>query len=171
MGGAALTVSVSPDVWMATDWQRLWRSISSKQRDWQSMAVIPGGPGASPDTCLQIAVALAHTGTAHLRTPVHVANATQIAPPELAQFSEDLRQHLGSSEKMVVALCSLRENQTSLALAKAADCALLCVLLGEMSSPDARSTVSQVGPAHFIGSAVFHLSAKTAAADSARRLR
>jgi hypothetical protein len=72
---------------------------------------------------------------------------------------------------MVVALCSLRENQTSLALAKAADCALLCVLLGEMSSPDARSTVSQVGPAHFIGSAVFHLSAKTAAADSARRLR
>jgi hypothetical protein len=170
MSNAAITVSVSPDVWQATDWQRLWRSISGTERSWRSLAVVPGSPAASPDTCLQIAVALAQTGTAHLKTAIHVANATQLEPAQIAQFSGDLRQHMGQTERMVVALSALRVNKSSLPLAKAADCALLCVLLGEMSSPHARSTVAQIGASHFIGSAVFHLPPKPAAGQAAGTL-
>jgi hypothetical protein len=170
MSNAAITISVGPEVWHATDWQRLWRSISSTQRRWHSLALVPGGPGASPEVCLQVAVALAQTGMTHLRTAIHVADATRIAPAELAQFSTDLRQHVRQAEKMIVALSALSENSSSLGLAKAADSALLCVLLGAMSSPDARDTVSQIGAGHFIGSAVFHLPPKLAVLQTAGRL-
>jgi len=49
---------------------------------------------------------------------------------------------------------------TSVSLAKSADAALLCVVLGEMSTTDAKKTVEQIGAAHFIGSAVFRLPKK-----------
>jgi hypothetical protein len=162
-------VSVSPEIRKSTDWDRLWSSIAGTNRPWRVLALVPGGAGTSAATCLQIAVALAETGTRHLRTPVQVANATEIAPAEIADFWDELNQHIGTTSMMIVALSPLDINPASLALAKKADGALLCIVLGEISTPEAKQALDRVGAPHFLGSAIFHLAAsagRAAAKDS-----
>jgi len=160
MSNVAITVAEAPDLWRVTDWQRLWLATRNEKRRWRSMALVPAGPGVSPETMMQIAVALAHTGMVHVGMPIHVADATRVTLADLVPFSEGLAYHMRETEMMVLALSALTENVTSLPLAKAADCALLCVVPGEMSTADAKKTVAQVGPAHFVGSAVFRLPSK-----------
>ncbi|MEY4508219.1 MAG: hypothetical protein RLZZ450_341 [Pseudomonadota bacterium] len=162
--------SVSPEMRLATDWQRLWRSIASTERTWRTLALVPGGPGVAAETYLQIAAALAETGTRYLRTPVHVANAMDLEPTQVTQFWEELNQYMGSSTKMIVAVSALSANASSLPLAKGADGALLCLLLGEISNPDARETLAQVGAPHFLGSAVFRLPVRVPKAAKARKV-
>ena len=169
MSGTAITVSPSPEVWQATDWRQLWLSISSKKQRWRSLAIVPAGPGVAPDTVLQIAVALAHTGTLHMRAPIHVANATQIGLSQLGEFSEELARYMRQAERMIVAVPAFGDNLTSLPLAKATDGALLCVVMGAMSSADARAAVAQLGASRFLGSAVFRLPAKSTGAEAASR--
>lgn len=160
MSNVAITVSAAPNVWQAADWQRLWLAIWSQKRRWRSLAILPAGPGASPETILQIAVALARTGTVHTGLAIHVADATRVTLAQLEPFAEGLSWHMRDNEMMILALSSLTDNVTSLSLAKQSDCALLCVVLGEMSGGEARKTVAQIGVPHFIGSAVFRLPAR-----------
>lgn len=150
-------LSVSPEVWRSVDWHRLWSSLEGADRPWRTLALVPGGPGTSAETCLQIAVALAETGTKLLERPVQVANATNITPSQRAQFWDELRDHLGPTGMMIVALSPLNLNPSSLAIAKEADGALLCIVLGKISRPEAKQTLAQVGTQHFLGSAIFHL--------------
>ncbi|MFT3925227.1 MAG: hypothetical protein QM778_22005 [Myxococcales bacterium] len=157
----AITVSGAPDLWQATDWQRLWLATRTEsKRNWRSIALVPAGPGVSPEILVQIAVTLAHTGMVHVGLPIHVADGTRVTLDQLVPFSEGLAEHMREQEMMVLALSALSENVVSLPLAKAADCALLCVVLGEMSGEDAKKTVAQIGASHFIGSAVFRLPQK-----------
>ncbi len=160
MSNVAITTSAAPDLWQTADWQRLWLSTRTEKKRWRSLALVPAGPGASPETMLQIAVTLAHTGMVHLGAPIHVADATRITLAQLVPFSEELTLHMRDTEMMLLALSALTENVTSISLAKAADAALLCVVLGDMSTSDAKKTVAQIGANHFIGSAVFRLPPK-----------
>lgn len=155
MSNVAITVSAAPDHWQAPDWQRLWLATRTERRPWRSLALVPAGPGASPEMMMQIAVNLAQTGMVHVGSPIHVADATRVTLPQLVPFSEGIAWHMRESEMMVLALSALSENVTSLPLAKAADAALLCVVMGAMSAADAKKTVTEIGPAHFIGSALF----------------
>ena len=159
MNSAAITVAKMPDVWREADWQRLWLSIWSKKRQWSSLALIPAGPGTAPEVLVRIAVALARTGTLHVKTPIHVADATRITLAELEPFSEEVAWYTGNKEMTILALPALNENVTALPLAKGADCSLLCVALGDMKVADAKQTVAQIGVSNFIGSAIFRLSA------------
>lgn len=157
MSNVAITSFAAPDVWQAADWQRLWLATWTKKKRWRSLALVPAGPGVPPETVVQIAVALARTGMVHTGAPIHVADATRVTLPQLEPFSEALATQMRDHDMMVLALSPLSENVTSLSLAKAADCALLCVVLGQMSSAEAKKTVTQIGAPHFIGSAAFRL--------------
>lgn len=141
--------------WKNPDWQQLWLASQANGRDWRSLALVPAGPGATPEQILQIAVTLAHTGMTHLGMPIHVADATRISLPQLVQFSEELSQYTQPSGMVLVALSALSDNVTSITLAKAADCALLCVLLDKMSIKEGKKTIERIGAKRFIGSAVF----------------
>jgi hypothetical protein len=156
MNNVAISVSSAPDIWRAPDWQRLWLAMRGQKKRWRSVALLPAGPGASPESCLQIAVTLAHTGMVHMGSPVHAADGTRVTLAQLERFSKGLTSHMQNDELMIMALASLSDNVTSYSLAKKADCVLLCVMLGETMAADARKTVSQLGSTHFIGSAVFH---------------
>jgi hypothetical protein len=160
MSNVAITVSGAPDHWRVEDWQRLWLAARSDTRRWRSLALVPAGPGVSPEILLQIAVTLAHTGMVHVGLPIHVADATRVTLADLVPFSESLAENMRESEMMVLALSALTDNVTSLSLARSADAALLCVVQNEMSVSDAKRTVAQVGANHFIGSAVFKLPPK-----------
>lgn len=119
------------------------------------MALVPAGPGASPETLLQIAVTLAHTGMTHLGVPVQVADATRLTLEQMTQFLEELEYYERQGAMVLLVLAALSDNVTSTSLAQSADCALLCVLLREMRVADAKKTIERVGKSRFIGSAVF----------------
>lgn len=160
MSNVAITVSGAVDLWQTPDWQRLWLATRTEKKRWRSLALVPAGPGVTPEILVQIAITLAHTGMVHVGSPIHVADATRLTLAQLVPFSDGLAWHMRETEMMVLALSAISENVTSLPLAKAADAALLCVVLGEMSNADAKATVAQVGASHFIGSALFRLPAK-----------
>lgn len=160
MSNVAISVAAAPDLWRAEDWQRLWLSTRANKKGWRSLALVPAGPGVSPELLLQIATTLAHTGMVHVGQPIHVADATRVSLADLVPFSEGLAWHMRDTEMMLLALSALNENVTSLPLAKAADCALLCVVPGAMTMADAKKTVAEVGAGHFIGSAIFRLAPK-----------
>lgn len=143
--------------WRTPDWQRLWLASQTSARPWRSLALLPAGPGASPETLVRIAVSLAHTGMTHLGTPIHVADATRITLAQLAQFTEELEHYGKQSGIVLVALPALSESVTSLPLAQATDWVLLCVLLGKMSMAEGKKTIDRIGKPRFIGSAVFRV--------------
>jgi len=135
------------------DWQRLWLSIQA--RSWCSLALVPASPGASPDFTLTIGTTLARTGMTHLGCPIQVADATGISLECLVQFMDELRLLREEGCIVLVALAPPSQNPVSVALAQFTDCALLCVLLERMFAAEAKKTVDQIGPARFLGSAVF----------------
>lgn len=154
--------------WQAADWQRLWLSIWAKKRPWRSLAIVPAGPGSPPETIVQIAVAMANAGNLYVKTPIHVADASGIVhPTQVVSFSDQLSRHLAEPALVLVALPAISESATALRLAKSADCALLCVLRGEMGRRDAKKTVAQIGQAHFLGSALFDVGTSSGRSDVA----
>lgn len=140
--------------WHDSTWQRLWLASQADARPWRSLALVPAGPGVAPDTMVQIAYSLAHTGMMHLGTPVHVADATRITLAQLVGFTEELEQ-AKQSGMVLLALSALDENVTSLSLARSTDFALLCVVLRQMAAADGKQTVERIGKDRFLGSAVF----------------
>jgi hypothetical protein len=146
--------------WRTPDWQRLWLASQGNTRPWRTLALLPAAPGASPETMVQIALSLAHTGMTHLGTPIHVADATRITLAQLTQFSEEMEHYGRQNGLVLVALSALSESVTSLSLAQAADWVLLCVLLRKMSMDESKKTVERIGKSRFIGSAVFRATPK-----------
>jgi hypothetical protein len=153
-GPLARNNALRVEAWRNQEWQKLWLAIQA--RSWRSLAVVPAGPGAPADFTVTVATTLARTGMTHLSTPIHVADATRLPLAHLVSFAEELQRYSKEGEIVLVALAAAKENPISISLAQSADAALLCVLMEEMSSADAKRTVSRIGAARFIGSAVFY---------------
>jgi hypothetical protein len=148
------------ELWTDIDWQKLWLSLQA--RPWSSLAFVPASTGASPDFTLRIAVTLARIGIMHLGVPIQVADATRIPLIRLVQFKEELARLKDEGELVLVALSPLADNPVALALAQAADAALLCILLGDMQSSEAKKTVERLGAQRFMGSVMFERDPKGA---------
>jgi hypothetical protein len=153
-GPLARTNAVRVEPWRNHEWQKLWLAMQS--RPWRSLAILPAGPGAPPEFTVTIATTLARTGMTHLSTPIHVADATRLPLAHLVAFSEELQRYAKEREIILVALAAASENPITISLAQSTDAALLCVLMEDMSSADAKKTVTRIGAARFVGSAVFH---------------
>ena len=141
--------------WRNADWQRLWLASQNPQRPWRSLALVPAGPGAVRELTLQVAVGLAHIGMTHLALPIHVADATRVTLQQLVPLVDEIQTYTEGVGMILVALPPLDESVTAVSLAQAADCALLCVQLGLMSTAACKKTIEHIGPKRFIGSAVF----------------
>jgi hypothetical protein len=85
-----------------------------------------------------------------------VADATRLALADLVPFAEQLRRCAKDGEFVLVALASVADNPITVSLAQSSDAAVLCVLMEEMCSADAKKTVERIGAPRFLGSAVFH---------------
>lgn len=151
----ALQVRETPrEAWRDADWQKLWLLL--KGRSWTSLAIVPAGAGAPPDFTLTIAVTLARIGILHLGTPIHVADGTNIPLGRLEQFLDEVHRLNRDGDLVLIALPSIDESATATVLAQKASLSMLCILLGVMSSSDAKRTIDRVGRASFVGTAVFH---------------
>jgi len=149
--------------WRSADWQKLWLSV--RQKNWSSLALVPGAVGAPADFALTIAVTLARIGMMHLGTPIQVADATTIPLVHLVQFTDELSRIKADGELALVALAPASENPITVSLAQAADACVLCVLLEAMSVADTRDTVVSIGSNRFIGQAVFRSPPEPAQGD------
>jgi hypothetical protein len=142
--------------WQHQDWQSLWLATRQEDRPWRSLALLPAGPGLSNESILQIALTLSHSGEMHLGRAIHVADGTRVRPADLVDFAEQLRRCTQrDGELVLIALAAMADNANSVSIAKAADCAILCVLRGEMRTSHMKRTIDEVGCDHFLGSAMF----------------
>jgi len=142
------------EAWLDAEWQRLWLAVES--RPWRSLALIPAAEGASIDFTLIIAMTLSRTGMVHLGSSIQIADATQVSLSQLSAFSNEVRRCTSNGQRLLVALPPTKESAVTTAIAQMVDVALLCVLSNRMSSAQAKRTLELVGPARFLGSAIFH---------------
>ncbi len=138
--------------WTASDWQRLWLTLD--RLPWRTLAILPAGEGAPADFSLTIAVTLSRTGMSHVGAPILVADGTQVPLNQLNGFLDDVRHCRDGGERVIVALSPLGDNPTTIAMAKAADAVVLCVLLERMRSSDGHKTIKAVGANKFAGSVI-----------------
>jgi hypothetical protein len=152
---SSLAIREAPkEPWRDADWQKLWLVL--KARPWTSLAIVPAAAGGPPDFTLTIAVTLARIGILHLGTPIHVADATRIPLVHLEQFTDEVRRLNQDGDLVLLALPTIEENPVTVSLARSASAAVLCILMEEMSSTEAKRTVERIGTSHFVGSAVFY---------------
>jgi hypothetical protein len=164
----ALAKRPAAEPWQDAEWQRLW--LSARQRNWSSLAIVPGGAGAPPDFALIIAVTLARIGTMHLGAPVQVADATNVPLVHLTQLTGEIARLKAEGELVLVAVAPARESPITVSLAQSVDCSMLCVLLEAMSALDAHKTIASIGQNRFIGQVIFH-SVPTAPEAEINRVR
>jgi hypothetical protein len=140
---------VAFDPTSAIAWQRLW--LATQRRPWRSLAVIPAGTGAKTP---RIARALAGVGSSHLGLSIRVTDATAITLAGLEACLNAWIEPRDSLRRVLLALGPVLEDPASLALAQAADAAILCLVLGESSISEAERTIEEVGRARFVGSMI-----------------
>lgn len=133
----------------ALDWQRLW--LATQRRTWHTLAVIPAGGGVATP---RIARALAAVGSCHLGARIKLVDATTIRLAELGACLRGLADPKERPARVILALGSVLENPPGLAVAQAADAAVLCVMLGESTLAEAERTIEEVGRARFVGSLI-----------------
>lgn len=147
-GGSTPPQSEKPP-WRSPEYQRFWLSLQTRQ--WRTLALVPASDGQADDFTLQIAMALARTGMTHLGAQVHVADATTLTLAATNQFTAQVRASTDSGP-VLIALAARSSNPVTTPIAQVADCAILCVKLGEMKMSEAKRTVEEIGAAQFIGS-------------------
>ncbi len=138
--------------WTDPDWQRLWLTLD--HMPWRTLALVPGGVGGPADLTLTLAVTLSRTGMSHVGAPILVADGTQVPLNQLNAFLADVRSCCDGGERVIIALSAVSESPTTAAMAKAADGAVMCVMLGKMRSSEAKQTIKAIGAAKFVGSVI-----------------
>jgi hypothetical protein len=140
-------VSIDPASEIA--WQRLW--LSTQRREWRSLAIIPVGGRIATQP---VARALVSIGSSHLGASIRLDDATSITIAGLGACLRGLTRPRESAKRVIVALGSVLENPASLAVAQAADAAILCLVLGDSAISAAERTIEEVGRARFVGSLI-----------------
>lgn len=128
-------------------WQRLW--LAAQSRPWRSLAVVAAGEGLSTARAARV---LARAGASHLGDVVELIDATAVTLQQLRAITGSCVDRPDGAPRVILALGPVLESPASLALARAADAALLCVTLGETSIAEAQRTIAEIGQARFVGS-------------------
>jgi hypothetical protein len=126
--------------------QHLWLQL--QQRNWRSLAIVPGAKGM--DT-LPTADSLAKIAWWYTGQPACVLDMRDLTLRLLEHQIRDLAAQLQGGERVLIALRAIDENPTCIPLAMAADAAILCIELGSTDVRSAQRTLSAVGRAKFLG--------------------
>jgi len=132
--------------WDRTDWQRMW--IHTQSRDWRTLALVPGDDQTST---FDVANLIVRLGLDHGES-IQVADLRELRMKHVDAFLEGTRWEVDHGGRVIFATRSPSTNLATVPLARAADCAILCVSLGLSSLDGVRDAVAQIGPQHFLGS-------------------
>jgi len=137
------------ELWNDPSWQRIWLAIQGKE--WRSLAIVP----ASRDLgTLEVAQALVDVGWQHRGLPIGLADLRNVTLPYIDSVIDEVRAHVFSGERVLIALRSIFENPATVPIAQAADRALLCIGLGTTRIDRAEESIDQIGHSRFLGSII-----------------
>ena len=132
--------------WDRTDWQRMW--LCTQSRDWRTLALVPGDEQTST---LEVANLIVKLALDHGES-IQVADLRELSLRHVDAFLEGLRWDVDQGVRIIFATRSASANLATVPLARAADCAILCVSLGTTRLETVRNSVEQIGREHFLGS-------------------
>jgi hypothetical protein len=131
--------------WDRTDWQRMW--LRTQGLDWKTLALVPGDDQTST---FDVANLIAGLALDHGES-INVADMRALRLKHVDAFLEGIRWETNRGARTVLATCSTSTNLATVSIARAADCAILCVSLGSTSLSGIRGTIEQIGQRHFLG--------------------
>jgi hypothetical protein len=137
------------ELWNDPNWQRIWLAIQGKE--WRSLAVLPASYGMST---FEVAQALVEIGWQHRGLPIGLADLRNVTLPYIDSVIDEVRSHVFSGERVLIALPSVFENPATVPIAQAADSAVLCIALGSTKIASAEESIQQVGHARFLGTII-----------------
>ncbi len=141
-----------PGPWDRPDCQRIW--LGTQVQDWRTLAVVPGDEDLSSYEIASLIMALG----LHHGEPIGVADLRDIGLSKVRASLDVVDFHVDRGERVVLATSAITSNLATVALARAADAAVLCVAFGSTSLALVKETVEQIGKEHFIGSLLLHKS-------------
>jgi hypothetical protein len=140
---------VSPTAHQDSQWQRIWFAVRSQA--WTSLALVPSNAGID---AARIAESLAAMGRVHGERPVTLINAAGVEIANVQAVTDAIAASVGRGDRVIVAVGSVTEQPSSVAIAQATSAALLIVRLGESHLDAAESALLAVGRDRFLGSVV-----------------
>ncbi len=139
---------MTPD--QEVDLQNLWLALE-KKKTWRVLAVVPA---TRQIASLDIASAIAEVAWQYRGEATVVLDLREITMRLVDYHRKEIEEHVKKGENVIVALSSIQQNPTSIALAKNADTAVLVVRLGETSMKSAVKTVDEIGHEKFAGTII-----------------
>lgn len=127
-------------------WEQLW--LGALASEWRSLVLVPADAEASS---LGAAEALRHTAARYAQRPVHLIDATRAHASDVAGMLETIAGAISGEGQAIVAVASPIAHPAAIAIARAADAALLVVALGTTHFEAARRTLALIGRERFIG--------------------
>jgi hypothetical protein len=152
---------VTPD--QEVDLQNLWLALE-KKKAWRVLAVVPA---TRQIASLDIASAIAEVAWQYRGEPTVVLDLREITMRLVEYHRKEIDEHVQKGDNVIVALASIQQNPTTIALAKNADTAVLVVRLGETSMKSAVKTVEEIGHDKFAGTIIARPKAAVRAAAPA----
>jgi hypothetical protein len=129
--------------------QQLW--IATQKRTWRSLAILGAAEGIPT---LGTANLLARISWSYSGTPSAVFDLRDVSLRLLEHQLQNVQLQIQNGERVFIALRSIGENPTAIALARAADAVLLAVSLGKTKMRIAKKAVEDVGRERFLGSII-----------------
>lgn len=139
---------MTPD--QEVDLQNLWLALE-KKKTWRVLAVVPA---TKQIASLDIASAIAEVAWQYRGEPTVVLDLREITMRLVDYHRKEIDEHVKNGENVIVALASIQQNPTTIALAKNADTSVLVVRLGETSMKAAVKTVDEIGHDKFAGTII-----------------
>jgi hypothetical protein len=161
-GDSAIDVESS---WDRADWQRMW--LHTQRLKWRTLALVPGDDQTSTLEVANLIARLAFDRGESIR----VADWRALRPRHVDALLDEARVDATQGARVVFATRSVSTNLSTVPIARAADCALLCVSLGSTSLASIKDTIEQVGREHFLGSLLVQASTRSASPKRALSLR
>ena len=128
-------------------WEQLW--LGALATEWRSLVLVPADTDASS---LVAAEALRQSAARYAQRPVQLIDATQAHASDVAGTVAAIASATAGEGQAIVAIASPIAHPAAIAIARAADAALLVVPLGSTHFEAARQTIALIGRGRFIGS-------------------
>jgi hypothetical protein len=129
--------------------QNLWLALQKKS--WRVLAVVPA---MRQIASLDVASAIAEVAWQYRGEPTVVLDLRDITLRLVDYHKKEIEEHVKKGEYVIVALASINQNPTSIALAKSADSAVLVVRVGETPMKASVRAVEEIGHDKFVGTII-----------------
>lgn len=129
--------------------QKLW--LATQRHVWRSLAVVAGDKEVST---IEVANKLAKIAWWYRGEPTCVFDLRDLSLRMIEYQLRDVRNQVAHNERVIIALRSVGENPTAVAVANVADAAVLCVRLGSTRTASAQQNIDEIGRGKFIGTII-----------------